>query len=510
MPSVGGRRDVLTSLTRLTYTQLIVASLEGPGDLPLRKDTRFNERASWVPPDLWALFFCPFIAGRGHGMSTQRRLLQGGHIIDPGNGTDLIGDVLIDQGQIVEVGRDLDCGGAEVVDVAGLIVTPGLIDVHVHLREPGFEVKETIATGTAAAAAGGFTSIFCMPNTNPALDSVAALDDLKRRVDASSQVRVFPIASITEGRQGKNAVDFAALAEAGAVGFSDDGDTTADSSIMRQALFETNRHGRPVMVHCEDKALAAGAMNEGAVSRRLGLPGIPAAAEEIIIARDLMLARLTGGWLHVCHVSTGRGADLIRQAKADAVRVTAEVMPHHLLMSDEWVDSSRTLLNVDEPSGRRAPTMDPNTKVNPPLRTEADTRQLLAGLKDGTIDLVATDHAPHATAEKDGGSYEAAAFGLSGLELALPMMLALVRAGHLTMPEMVAKLSTVPARLWSLAAGSLTAGAPADVIALDPDERWVVSAALLNTKSPNTPLLGMELRGRIKYTYVGGKEQYVS
>lgn len=443
-------------------------------------------------------------------MSNRRRLLSGGHIIDPGGGINSIGDVLIDEGQVVAVGRDLDRVGADVVDVAGLIVTPGLIDVHVHLREPGFEAKETIATGTKAAAAGGFTSIFCMPNTNPALDSVAALEDLKRRVDASSRVRVFPIASITDGRQGKKAVDFAALAEAGAVGFSDDGDTTADSSIMRQALAATISHGRPVMVHCEDKALAAGAMNEGDVSRRLGLPGTPAAAEEIIIARDIMLAQVTGGWLHVCHVSTGRGADLIRQAKADGVRVTAEVMPHHLLMSDEWVDTNRTLLNVDEPSGPQARPLDSNTKVNPPLRTEADTRQLLAALKDGTIDLVATDHAPHAAAEKEGGNYESAAFGLSGLEFALPMMLALVRAGHLTMSEMVAKLSTVPARLWSLATGSLTPGAPADLIAFDPEERWVVTPEVLRTKSPNTPLLGMELRGRVKYTYVGGKERYAA
>jgi dihydroorotase len=264
------------------------------------------------------------------------------------------------------------------------------------------------------------------------------------------------------------------------------------------------------MVHCEDKTLAAGAMNEGIVSRRLGIPGIPAVAEEIIIARDVMLAELTGGWLHVCHVSTGRGADLIRQAKANGARVTAEVMPHHLLMSDEWVDSSRNLLNVAEPAGAPAEPLDPNTKVNPPLRTENDTRQLLAGLKDGTIDLVATDHAPHAAAEKHGGSYESAANGLSGLEFALPLMLALVRAGQLSLCDVIARLSTIPARLWSLTSGSLTPGAPADLIVFDPDERWVVMAEALKTKSANTPLLGMELRGRVKLTYVGGTEQYAS
>jgi dihydroorotase len=442
-------------------------------------------------------------------MSGGRVLLRGGHVIDPSSGVNAVADVLIDQGRISAVGQSLDATDARVIAAAGLIVSPGLIDVHVHLREPGFESKETIATGTAAAAAGGFTSIFCMPNTNPALDSVPVLDELRRRVAVDGLVRVFPIACITKGRLGVEPVEYGPLAAAGAVGFSDDGDTTANSAIMRQALAASLDHGRPVIVHCEDKALATGAMHDGDVSRRLGITGIPAAAEEIIIARDLMLAELTGGWLHVCHVSTGRGADLIRRAKADGVRVSAEVMPHHLLMSDAWVDGSRTLLNVDEPAGTKAACADPNTKVNPPLRTKADTRLLLAALRDGTIDLVATDHAPHAEPEKVGSHFEAAAMGLSGLEMALSLMLSLVRAGHATLPDVIAWLSTTPARLWSLPTGTLAPGSPADVILFDPDERWVVSAETLKTKSLNTPLLGMELRGRVKRTFVDGIERHV-
>lgn len=443
-------------------------------------------------------------------MSRQRVLLRGGHVVDPATGHDGPADVLIAEGTVAAVGRDLEPNGARTVEVDGLVVAPGLIDVHVHLREPGFEAKETVETGTAAAAAGGFTTIFCMPNTSPALDSVAVLDQLRKRVDAAGLVRVMPIASITKGRAGQTAVDFVALAGAGAVGFSDDGDTTADSAIMRAALDSTLVHGRPIMVHCEDKALATGAMHEGEVSRRLGIPGIPAVAEEIIIARDIMLADLTGGWLHVLHVSTGRGADLVRRAKAERIRVTAEVMPHHLLMSDTWIEGNRELHNVNEPVGERASAGDPNTKVNPPLRTVDDTRQLLDALRDGTFDLVSTDHAPHAEPEKQGSTFEAAAFGLSGLEFALPSMLALVRAGHFTMSDMIAWLSHVPAKLWGLPTGTLAPGSPADVVVFDPNEQWVVTAETLRTKSHNTPLLGMTLQGRVKHTFVGGEERNVS
>ncbi len=441
-------------------------------------------------------------------MSEQTWLLRGGRIVDPARGADRIGDLLIRDGRIAAVDEVQVQRGARVFDATGMVVAPGLIDVHVHLREPGFEEKETIATGTAAAAAGGFTTVFCMPNTRPALDSLEILNDLASRAQRDARVRVHPIAAITHGRAGKRAVDFDRLVEAGAVGFSDDGDTTENSAIMREALAASVRHGRPVMVHCEDKALADGAMHEGECSRRLGLPGIPAEAEEIVIARDLMLARLTGGWLHVCHVSTGRGAAMIRAAKAEGVRVSAEVTPHHLLMTDEWVDGDRTLVDVGEPLRSRGDTPDGNAKVNPPLRPATDARQLREALVEGVIDVVATDHAPHAAAEKVGVPFEAAAFGLSGLELALPSMLALARAGHLSLSDVVAKLSSEPARLWHLPVGTLAVGAPADVVVFDPDERWTVSRETLSTKSANTPLLGMKLRGKAKLTLVAGEERY--
>ena len=442
-------------------------------------------------------------------MTGERWLIRGGRVIDPGSGRDGVADVLVRDGVIAAVGHDLDEASATVVDATDLVVAPGLIDVHVHLREPGGEAKETIATGTAAAAAGGFTAICCMPNTTPPLDRPEVLHDLARRVARDGRVRVYPIATITMARAGAVVVDFAALAVAGAIGFSDDGDTTRDSAIMRAALVASRALGLPIMVHCEDKALATGAMHEGEVSARLGLAGIPAEAEEIVIARDLMLARLTGGWLHVCHVTTGRGAELIRQAKADGqTRVTAEVMPHHLLMDDEWVAGERRLRNVDEPTGSPALAGDPNTKVNPPLRPAADTRLLLAALRDGTIDLVATDHAPHAEPEKGGTDFARAAFGLSGLEFALPLMLALVRAGHLTLAEAIAALTMAPARVLGRPLGTLTSGAAADITVFDPTAQWTVTGGALATKSANTPLLGMELQGRVCLTLVAGEERY--
>lgn len=434
--------------------------------------------------------------------------LRNGRVVDPANRLDAVTDVVVRDGTIAHVGAVERPPDAQVFDASGLVVSPGWIDVHVHLREPGFEAKETLATGTAAAAAGGFTTICCMPNTDPALDSVEILTDLQRRINRDAVVRVLPIAAITADRAGDAAVDFAALAGSGAIGFSDDGDTTANSAIMRDALLCSRDLRRLIMVHCEDKALASGAMHEGTVSERLGISGIPAAAEEIIIARDLMLAELTGGWLHVCHVSTGRGAELIREAKARGVRVTAEVMPHHLVMSDEWVAGDRSLLNVDGPAGAPASAGDPNTKVNPPLRTAADTKALLVALKDGVFDVFGTDHAPHAEAEKQGVDFQQAAFGMSGLEFALPLTLALVRAGHLSLPDLIRRWTVEPARLLRRASGALSPGAPADVLVFDPEERWTVAAETLRTKSANTPLLGMTLQGRTKLTLVDGKERY--
>jgi dihydroorotase len=439
---------------------------------------------------------------------TTTRIIKGGRILDPANGIDAVGDLLIRDGKIAAAGIVPDTPDAVVFDATGLVVTPGLIDYHVHLRTPGFEYKETIATGTAAAAAGGFTAVCCMPNTRPALDSVETLNDLQSTIDREALVRVFPIAAISKGRKSEEAVDFDALAAAGAIGFSDDGDSTRDSKIMRAALEASLRLDRPVIVHCEDWTLANGAMNEGEVSRRLGIPGIPAEAEEIIIARDLLLSAMTGGWLHVCHVSTGRGAEMIRLAKERGVNVTAEVMPHHLVMSDEWIAGDRTLLNTNEAPGARGAEADPNTKVNPPLRPETDTTRLLNELQGGTFDIIGTDHAPHADSEKGGVGFVKAAMGMSGSELALPTMLALVRAGHLSLNEVIQRLTVEPAKLLRMPLGTLTPGTDADVCVFDPNERWVVSAETLRTKSHNTPLLGMTMQGRVRLTLVAGEVRH--
>jgi len=435
-------------------------------------------------------------------------LVRGGHVIDPANGVDGHFDVLVRNGIIEQIGSIEPAGDVSEFDASGCLVTPGWIDVHVHLRDPGFPEKETMETGTAAAAAGGFTAIACMPNTRPALDSSEIIADLLERAAEAGQVRVFPIATITRARAGDEPVDFDAVIEAGAIGWSDDGDTTANSAIMRQALEASVRLDRPVIVHCEDKALASGAMHEGDVSRRLGIHGIPAVAEEIIISRDLMLAELTGGWLHVCHVSTGRGADLIADARRRGVNVTAEVMPHHLAMSDEWVSGSRTLHNTSRPAGNPANAADPNTKVNPPLRPVADTKALLERIQDGTFDCFGTDHAPHAEPEKAGSAFEAAAMGVSGLEFAFPLTLALIEAGHLSLYDLVRLWTVEPARILREERGSLTPGAAADITVFDPDREWVVTSGELRTRSANTPLLGMTMKGRAVLTLVDGKERH--
>jgi dihydroorotase len=440
-------------------------------------------------------------------MRTHAMIITGGRVVDPASGVDQITDVLIEDGRIAQVAQVDAPQDAEVIDATGKIVSPGWIDVHVHLRQPGFSEKETVATGTASAAAGGFTVVACMPNTKPALDSPEVLAALQDDVAQHGTTRVYPIATITRGRTGAEAVDFDAVIVAGAIGWSDDGDTTADSAIMRQALEVSARLDRPVIVHCEDKPLAHGAMHEGEVSRTLGIAGIPAAAEEIIIARDLMLAELTCGWLQVCHVSTGRGIELIHEAKERGVHVTAEVMPHHLVMSDEWVAGSREMHNTTEQAGAAGEPADPNTKVNPPLRSVEDTRKLLKAVQDGWFDCFGTDHAPHAEPEKS-VPYEQAAFGLSGLEFAFPLTYALVRAGYLDLNDLVRLWTVEPARILRIDAGTLAPGSAANVTVFDPDREWVVTPESLRTRSKNTPLLGMTLRGQAVLTIVDGEVQH--
>lgn len=436
----------------------------------------------------------------------MRLLIKGARVVDPAAGLDQVADVLVDDDRVRDVSETpLRVAADRVIDAAGLLLTPGLIDCHVHLREPGQEHKETIATGTRAAAAGGFTAICCMPNTEPALDSVETLEWLRRRVDETAAVAVYPIAAITVGRAGLEAVDFDALAGAGAVAFSDDGVSTQDSRLMREALRASARLGLPIMAHCEDPFLIGGSMHEGAVSERLGEKGLPAVAEEILIARDSLLARETGGWLHVCHVTTGVGLAAIVWARAIGARVTAEVMPHHLVMSDAWVGGARALHNTCEPVGTALRALHPDTKVNPPLRPVADTIALLAGLKDGLFEILATDHAPHASSEKAETDFQQAAFGMSGLELAVPSLLALVRAGHLSATDVVYRLSTRPAELFEIPGGRIAAGGRSDLTLIDPSAVWTVSADTLTTKSKNTPLMGMTMTGRAVLTMVGGE-----
>jgi dihydroorotase len=328
---------------------------------------------------------------------------------------------------------------------------------------------------------------------------------LRERCAETAHVRVYPIAAITQGRAGSHAVDFAALAEAGAVGFSDDGVSTQDSRLMRAALEASAALGRPIMAHCEDPFLSGGSMHEGSVSRELEIAGVPAAAEESYILRDALLARETGGWLHALHVSTAAGIDLIRWARAHGIRVTAEVMPHHLVMTHDWVAGDRRWRNVPNGNSPSAEPRDPNTKVNPPLRTDADTEALLAALKAGDFDIIATDHAPHAAAEKGETTFELAAPGLSGLELAVPVLAALVEAGHLSWSDVALRLSHEPARLLSQPHGRLATGGRADLTLIDPQREWTVTGQQLRTKGANTPLLGRTVRGRAVMTVVDGR-----
>jgi dihydroorotase len=417
-------------------------------------------------------------------------LIQNGRVVDPANSVDAVQDVLIDGDRIQRVGRGLTPPPeATVVDATGKVVCPGFIDIHVHLREPGLEYKETVATGTRAAAAGGFTAVCCMANTQPVNDNRSITDYILAKAATEGIVRVYPIGAVTRGLGGKELAELAELAEAGCVAFSDDGRCVMNAALYRRAMEYTLPFGAPVISHAEDHDLSHGtAMNEGVVSTELGLPGAPAAAEDVMVARDILLAELTGAHVHIAHVSTAGAVRLVRDAKARGVRVTAEVTPHHLLLTEEAVRG-----------------FDSNTKMNPPLRTKRDVEVLLEALIDGTIDCIATDHAPHAASEKE-GEYDLAAFGIVGLETAVALLLdRLVKPGALPLATLVARLSRDPARLLGLPGGSLATGAPADVTILDLEAGWTVDPARFQSRSRNSPFGGWAITGRPWKTIVGGR-----
>jgi dihydroorotase len=418
----------------------------------------------------------------------SRLLIRGGRILDPASGRDEPGDLLAEDGRIVAVGRGLDGRGAEVLDAEGGWIAPGFIDLHAHLREPGQEYKENIASGGRAAVAGGFTAVACMANTHPVNDDPAMTDYILDRARQESPARVYPVAAATIGQRGETMTEMAALVEAGAVAFSDDGKTIMDSGVMRRVLEYSRLVAAPVISHCEDRTLVRdGVVNEGAVSTRLGLPGNPAVAEVVHVERDIRLAALTGAHLHVAHVSTAGAVEVIRRAREAGVSVTAEVAPHHLTLTDE------ACLGYDT-----------NTKVAPPLRSAQDVAACRAGLADGTLDAIATDHAPHAQHEKDQEFTEAPP-GMIGFETAAAVVLDLVRAGELNPLELVRRLSTNPARILRRAGGSLAPGEVADVTVLDPGRRWVYDPAKGWSKSRNSPWAGRELTGRVIATVVGGR-----
>ncbi len=416
-------------------------------------------------------------------------LIKNGHIIDPANKIDEMLDIIVSDGKIAKLGKpgSLPANGAEVVDAAGKLVVPGLIDLHVHLREPGYEYKETIATGTAAAKAGGFTTVCCMPNTSPVNDSRSVTEFILSRAAKEAAARVYPIGAITKGSKGEELAEMGELFEAGCVGISDDGRPVMSSGVMRRAMEYAKIFDIAVVSHCEDAGLAAkGVMNEGFVATELGLRGIPNAAEDVMTGRDIALAELTGAWLHICHVSTAGSVRLIREAKQRGVRVTAETCPHYFTLTDEAVRGYNTL-----------------AKMNPPLRTAVDVAAIKQGLKDGTLDAIATDHAPHGTDEK-AVEFDAAPFGIVGLETSLGLSFKLVQEGVLSLTQLIERMSMTPGRIIKKG-GTLSTSAVADITIIDPNVEWTVKAAEFRSKSRNTPFEGWKLKGRAVQTIVGGK-----
>jgi dihydroorotase len=419
----------------------------------------------------------------------MRLLIKGGRVVDPAIGRDAQGDVLVSDTTIEKVGENLRAKADRVIDAAGLVVAPGFIDMHVHLREPGYEEKETIRTGSMSGAKGGFTSLVPMANTNPPIDNAGMVDFVLTRARENALAKIFPVAAVSKGLEGKQLTEAGELKKAGAIALSDDGRSIVDSELMRRALEYAGMFGLPIIVHEEDPQLSEnGSMNEGLNSTILGLRGIPKAAEEVMVARDLGIVELTKGRVHFAHVSTARSVELIREAKERGLAVTAETAPHYFSLTDDAVKTYNT-----------------NAKMKPPLREAEDVAAIKAGLRDGTLEVIATDHAPHTVAEKD-VEFDAAPFGIVGLETALPLVLTeLVEPDVLSMSDAIAKLTVNPAGILGLPLGGLREGCAADITIFDPNADVVVDASDFASLGRNTPFDGFRLKGRVLYTIVDGK-----
>ena len=434
---------------------------------------------------------------------SERIIIHGGRVIDPASGLDAACDIAIEGGVIAQIEATIAAtGGAREIDARGLVVAPGFVDLHTHLREPGLEYKEDIASGTLAAARGGFTTVCAMPNTEPAMDNRSIVEHVLREASLRASVRVLAIGAVSKGRAGVELAEFGDLAAAGCVAFSDDGAPVYDATLMRRALEYAATFGLPIIDHCEEPSLANDAvMHEGWVSTRTGLRGAPSAAEESPVARDIALAEATGAHVHIAHVSTRGAVEAIRRAKARGVRVTAEVTPHHLTLTDEIVAFGA--------NGGWGLVYDTNAKVNPPLRSQDDVDACVEGLADGTIECIATDHAPHATVDKL-CEFDDAAFGISGLETAFGLCMRLVHGGRIALPLLLERLTAGAVRALELdrhvpGIGTLAVGAPADIVLLDPDAEWVVEPERFASKGRNTPLAGVTLKGAVVATIAGGR-----